>query len=94
MNFMPEQNKRSQSVVIRDRKTMEIDGVSDVCGFDESNVTLESDYGRMTVEGEGLHITHLDLEHGKLSLEGKIYGFFYADEPKRTKGGLFARVWK
>ena len=93
MNSMPE-NQKSQTLVLRDRRLLELDGVSDVVGFDEATLLLRTVMGALTVEGEGLHVIRLDLEKGLIALEGKISAVFYADEHKSERHGLFARLAK
>ena len=88
-------NENGQTVLLRDRASLDIDGVLDVISFDETLVLLRTSQGSMTVEGEGLHITRLDLEKGLLSLEGKISALFYTGENGAgKKGGFFARLVK
>lgn len=93
MNSMPEMPKK-QTVILRDRHTLELDAVSDVVGFDETGVTLRTALGGLSVEGEGLRITRLDLEKGVVALEGKITALFYTHEGNGRKGGFFARMVK
>ncbi|MBQ8174796.1 MAG: sporulation protein YabP [Clostridia bacterium] len=93
MNSMPE-NQKNQTLILRDRKLLETDGVSDVVGFDEATVLLRTVRGAMTVEGEGLHITRLDLEKGVVSVEGNISAVLYTDESKGERRGFFARMVK
>ena len=88
------ENPKNQTIVLRDRKLLELDGVSDVSGFDEATVILRTVYGPLTVEGQGLHITRLDLEKGVLSLEGNIIALVYSEENKGEKRGFFARMVK
>ena len=93
MNSVPEKES-NQTVLLRDRHRLELDGVSDVVGFDDTAVLLRSTLGAMTVEGTGLHITRLDLEKGLLSVEGRISAVIYTDEGKSEKRGFFARLAK
>lgn len=93
MNSVPEKES-NQTVLLRDRRILELDGVSDVVGFDDTAVLLRSTLGSMTVEGTGLHITRLDLDKGLLSVEGRISAVFYTDEGKGEKRGFFARLTK
>ena len=84
-----------QTVLLKDRARLDVDGVSDVVSFDEAVVILRTALGGMTVEGDGLHITRLDLEKGLLSLEGRIGGIFYTGESGTgKKGGFFSRLVK
>ncbi|MBQ8351853.1 MAG: sporulation protein YabP [Clostridia bacterium] len=90
-----QENENGQTVLLKDRARLEVDGVSDVVSFDEAAVILRTALGGMTVEGEGLHITRLDLEKGLLALEGRIGGIFYTgDASTGKKGGFFSRLMK
>lgn len=68
-----------------------ISGVSDVVSFDERGVVMETDCGSLAVEGEGLHVTVLDLSAGRVNIEGRINGVYYFDNSPRPKRGLFGR---
>ena len=74
-----------------DRKGLDIKGVSDVISFDEGGVVMETACGSMAVEGEGLHVTVLDIVNGKVSVEGRINGIYYFESRPQTKRGLFGR---
>ena len=73
------------------REGLDIGGVLDVVSFDEKGIALETQCGSMAIEGEGLHITVLNITDGCVSVEGRINGVYYFDRnPKQTKG-LFGR---
>ena len=93
MNSVSESQKRNHSLTLHDRTALAIDGVTDVRGFDENAVLLVTHGGEMTVEGEGLHVTHLALEEGRVTVEGKIGGIFYTDDGGKKKG-IFSRMVK
>ena len=73
------------------RNGISIDGVSDVISFDESGVVMETVCGSLAVEGEGLHVTVLDISNGKVELDGRINGVYYFDNTPPRKRGLFGR---
>ncbi len=79
------------SLVLEQRKNIEINGVEDVLSFDESEVTLQTSCGGMTLEGEGLHIGILDVAEGHVKIDGKIDGIFYFDESQTQKKKLFGK---
>lgn len=70
---------RSHTVSIENRKKITITGVADVDSFDESVVLLATDMGFVTLHGEDLHISKLNLEEGQLIVEGEIAALEYAD---------------
>ena len=73
------------------REGIAIGGVLDVVSFDERGVVLETACGSMAIEGEGLHITVLNITDGKVCIEGRINGVYYVDNTPKPKRGLFGR---
>jgi len=82
--------------VMERRAAASITGVKDVLSFDEKEILLESEYGSITVKGEGLHVKKLTLENGVAELEGKINSVQYSNADKFVKSGetLFSRLFK
>lgn len=78
-------------LIMQDRRSIDMSGVSDVQSFDERIVKAFTSYGELTVSGSELHIKHLDLDHGSFSLEGHIESLTYT-EPAR--GGFFGRLFR
>jgi sporulation protein YabP len=66
------------------REMLSITGILNVGSFDEEELVLETKMGIMVLQGEGLHVTQLNLDEGKLVVEGLIKGITYAEE--RGKG--------
>ena len=75
----------------KERNGIEIDGVSDVVSFDEAGVVMDTSAGSMAVEGEGLHITVLNITDGKVTVEGRINGVYYFENRKEPKRGFFGK---
>ena len=73
------------------RGVLNIDGVEDVSGFDESLVVLRTSQGDLSIRGEQLHIERIDLEAGRLELKGHVQELSY-DEPSEAKG-LWSRLF-
>jgi sporulation protein YabP len=81
------------------RETAQISGVLHLQTFDDEQIVLDTELGALTVKGEDLHIKHLDLDAGKLSVEGLITSVSYGPGGKgrqaRGKGrGLLDRLLK
>ena len=86
---MNEQNaapSASQDVTLRQRRELEITGVSDVIGFDETSVSLRTALGRLDVEGEGLSVVGLSAETGRVRIVGSVSGLWYSDEREKKQG--------
>ena len=54
---MEEKVYTEQSIIIENRKKLNISGVKDVLSFDDETLLLDTALGRLTVKGEGLQIT-------------------------------------
>ncbi len=79
-------------LIMQERQQVELTGVSDVDSFDETTVLAFTSLGELTIRGSGLHIRHLDLESGALSVEGEVRSLEYADN--RKNGGFFGRLFR
>ena len=86
-----EQSAR-HSVALDQRSRAVIEGVTDVLRFDENEVVVNTVQGALVVEGEGLHVSALSLDTGKIELEGKIGGLLYEDKTEKKGRGFFARL--
>ena len=65
-------------------------GVTEVESFDENTVILHTHGGRLILTGTGLHVSSLQLEEGRLHLEGAIDSAVY-DAPAGRRRGSFLR---
>lgn len=76
-------------LILQDRKSLEMTGVSDVESFDDTIVIARTPLGELTVKGRDLHVRQLDLESGSLALDGQIDALTYNDI---SKGGFLGRL--
>lgn len=88
---MSETDKECQSIYLKGRKEMKIDGVKDVESFDESLLILQSTEGEITIEGNDLKVEVLDIDKGIVELKGRIDSIFYSNEDKKTKKSMWNR---
>jgi len=74
-------------LVIDDRSALMMSGVADVVGFDDNRIELCGTFGGIDVLGEGLKISSLDLDEGKVSISGRIDAVAYGEnrEDKKIK---------
>ncbi len=73
-------------VIMENRHTLSVSGVSDVDSFDDTAVVVYTALGELTVKGEGLQIQRLNVEAGDLSLTGQIDSLTYAEHSTRRGG--------
>lgn len=79
-------------LTVENKRSVTLNGVESVLGFDESYVSLESSYGRIIIEGEGMKIESLSKENGEIYIVGNISAVYFADE--KEKSGMLKRLFK
>lgn len=84
---------RSHAVHIENREFASLTGIKDVLSFNETEIVLLSDGGGMTIEGNELHITKLNLDEGQIIINGQICAIEYDDLPT-PKGSIFSRMFR
>lgn len=88
-------NEIQASLVLWDRKKLNLTGIEDVVSFDELNVYLiTKENGNLLIEGNDLHITTLDVASGNMTVEGTICSMIYNDKESKKKESLFSRMLK
>ena len=87
-------NAGENTILITDRKMLELHGVLRVEDFDNEQVNLETTQGRLVVRGRNLHVAQLLLESEGLSLEGEIDSLSFEETPGKKRSRLLARLTK
>ena len=80
------QEEKKHRLCVQTRACAEVSGVTDVESFDEQTVVLTTDCGEMTVEGEGLHVSTLDIARGVVEIHGRIHAVVYGDAMPQKRG--------
>ena len=90
------QYTKAHKLILSNRRTGTITGVSDVISFDITEVLLETEQGMLMIKGSDLHVNRLTLEKGEIDLEGKIDSLAYSDVTSYQKQGdsLLGRLFK
>jgi sporulation protein YabP len=78
-------------VMMEERSSLTVSGVSDVERFDENEIVMTTSRGTLVVAGEQLHIEKLSLDGGDLRVEGEINSLSY-EEDRRERGSLLSRL--
>ena len=81
--------KRPHRLNMENRNSLDITGITDVVSFDPVKVVLESDYGHITIKGEGLHVNRLSVEKGELDLDGRVDSVCYSEAGMKNKQDSF-----
>lgn len=80
------ETSKTHTLAVRQRKGVELTGVTDVTSFDEAAILLVTDCGVLTVEGEGLHIDTLDIARGVVEITGLVSALYYSTEAREKRG--------
>ncbi len=84
-----------QNVVMENRKRAVISGVKEVEGFTETEVSLYTDMGQITVKGRNLKVSQVNTETGELIMTGDlITSLVYSDKPRRTPENFITKLFR
>lgn len=86
--------KPSQRMLLLNRSRLELNGVKNVCGFDENYVRLATNQGDLLIKGGSLNINGLDLEKGELQLSGRVDSLGYFESGSQGGKKLLKRLLK
>ena len=89
MNASPE---KSYGLTLDRREKAVLTGVTEVERFDENEVVLHTHGGRLILTGTGLHVSSLQLEEGRLLVDGAIDGVVYDGGAVKRRGGFLRRA--
>lgn len=95
--MVPEEKKavkKVHNIILEDRRSLAVSGVSDVDSFDEQTVMLFTELGELTVRGSDLHMNKLSIESGEVSIEGNISSLSYQDEAPHGSGGFMGKLFR
>lgn len=77
------------------RQSGTVTGVYDIHSFNESEILLETEAGKLSVKGEALHVKRLNLEKGEADIEGKIGSLTYLSKNMEKKeDSLLKRMFR
>ncbi len=88
-----EKIKTPHSLILKDRASLTLSGVTDVDSFDETAIIAYTDYGELTVKGTELHISMLNIDTGDLSIDGNISSLCYL-ENRPAATSLFSKIFR
>ena len=94
--MMDNYQKERHKMELFAREELRLSGVNDVHSFNDEGILLETTLGILTVGGEDLRITKLNLEEGEVHLRGNINMLLYNDDTlrKEKNESLFSKLFK
>ncbi len=79
-----------QTVILKNRASLSLTGVTDVTEFAGEEVIFETEDGLLTVTGEGLRLSKFLSDSGEAFLTGRVDSLSYS-ERGLLRQGLFRR---
>lgn len=90
------QYPKGHNLSLVNRKHGSLNGVREVISFDTDLVELATEQGLLTIKGNELHVTRLDVDKGELEFSGHIDNLSYSEikNPKDITKGVLKRLFK
>ncbi|MBR6681718.1 MAG: sporulation protein YabP [Clostridia bacterium] len=85
-------DKNVHTITLDNRNILRVLGVKEIVSFDEFSVILNTEKGRLCINGSGLHIQELSVDTGVVCVDGQINELIYVDAVEPKKGGIFGRL--
>ena len=85
-------SEKNYGMTMERRGRAAITGVTDVECFDAPAVILHTHGGRLILTGSGMHVASLQLEEGRLTVEGSIDSAAYDGPGGKRRGGFLRRA--
>lgn len=83
----------THTLTLTGRSNATLTGVEDVDCFNEQIVVLRTPLGVLTLTGEGLNISQLSLNDGRLVVEGDIVSCEYSEKKKTGGSGFWGKLF-
>lgn len=88
-------NELMHQLILTNRGQLMVEGVNNLGSYDQDQIIFETSSGVLEVKGGSLHIQQLNLDQGKVMIDGDIYSLIYTDENSLKKSkGFFGRLIK
>ncbi|MBQ9139391.1 MAG: sporulation protein YabP [Ruminococcus sp.] len=88
------QPKSDHSIIMENRRTMTISGITDVDSFDEKTISLYTQLGELTIKGRELHIDSMSVETGDMVITGDIWSAVYGDRDRKNPVSALGRIFR
>lgn len=86
--------KANQNLILENRSSLSISGITDVDSFDERAICLYTELGELTVQGRELHIDSMSVETGNMSITGDIWAIIYGDRDRKGPLSALGRLFR
>ena len=84
----------NQNIILENRRSLSISGITDVDSFDEREISLYTQLGELTVKGRELHIDSMSTETGDMTSTGDIWAVIYGDRDRKGPVSALGRLFR
>lgn len=82
-------------ITLNNRNLLEVDGVTNLGSYDEDLLILETVAGVLEIKGGHLHVQQLNIDQGRVVIDGDICSLVYTDQDLVKKGkGFLSKLIK
>lgn len=82
----------NSQITITDMNSITMNEIKHIVGFDGNTVALDTERGRVMIEGSDLKVESLEKEEGKIVISGNFKGLFFAE--RKPKSGILDKLFK
>ena len=86
--------KQNHNMILENRKSLSISGITDVDSFDEREIILYTQLGGLTIQGRELHIDAMSVETGDMTITGDIWALIYGDKDKKGPISALGKLFR
>jgi len=86
--------KSNHNMILENRKSLSISGITDVYSFDEKAICLYTQLGELTIQGKELHIDSMSVETGDMTVTGDIWAIIYGDKDRHGPLSAIGRLFR
>jgi sporulation protein YabP len=84
-----------QSLLLENKELLNVTGVENVDNFNDETVVLLTNKGKLTIKGEKLNISKLNVDEGRLIVKGVINSLVFSEhEGQKEKVSLVKKLFK
>ena len=86
--------KSNHNMILENRKSLSISGITDVDSFDEKAICLYTQLGELTIQGKELHIDSMSVETGDMTVTGDIWAIIKGDKDRHGPLSAIGRLFR
>lgn len=86
--------KQNHNIILENRRSLSISGITDVDSFDEKEISLYTQMGELSIKGRELHIDAMSVETGDMTITGDIWALIYGDKDKKSPVSALGKLFR